>query len=53
MAYKCKIYEAVNLALCWHEYFVYKHVCTGSKDIGINNENNMSNKQGIHKQSWI
>ena len=35
MAYKCKIFEAVNLTLNGH----YKHVYTVSKVIGINIEN--------------
>ena len=35
MAFKCKIFEAVNLALHGHDI----HVCTVSKVIGINTEN--------------
>ena len=35
MAYKCKIFEAVNLTL--HGYYTY--MCTISKIIGINTEN--------------
>ena len=35
MAYKCNIFDAINLILYGH----YTHVCTVSKDIGINTEN--------------
>ena len=45
MAYKCKIFEAVKLILPEH----YTHVCTVSKVIGINTENEicLPNKQYI------
>ena len=49
MAYKYKTFEAVNLAFHGH----YTHVCTVSKVVGINTENKMSAKQGIHKWSLM
>ena len=49
MAYKCKIFDGVNLTLAGH----YTHMCTVSKIIGINTENNMFAKQGIHKCSLM
>ena len=38
MAYKWKIFEAVSLILHGYQYFVCIHMCTISKDIGINKE---------------
>ena len=29
MTHKCKIFEAFDLTLHWHWYFVYTHVCQG------------------------
>ena len=50
MAFKCQIFETVNLTLHGH----YSHVCIVSKVIGINTrKQNMSGKQGINKCSLI
>ena len=49
MANRCKVFEALNLILHGH----YRHVCTVLKVIGINTENKMSAKQGIHKCSLM
>ena len=38
MAYKCKIFDAVNLSLYGYYCFVYIHMCTVSKDSSINKE---------------
>ena len=50
MAYKCRIFEAVNIKTSWALVFcIHTHLCTISKDIGINMEKNMSAEQGMHK----
>ena len=36
MAYKCKIFEAVNISLHFHKYCIFIHMCAISKDTGIN-----------------
>ena len=46
MAYRCKMYEAVNIPLHRH----YTYVCTVFKVTGINTENKSANL-GIHKWS--
>ena len=44
MAYRCKIFEAVNLTLNGHQ-----HMCTISEDVGINKEKEicLPNKESI------
>ena len=50
MAYKCTVFEAVNLILQEHYYILHSYVCRISKVIGINKEEVMclANKEYIN-----
>ena len=49
MAYKCKIFDTVNLTHNGHWYFIYIHMCKIPKDIGINKEKEMTANKEIGK----